>query len=184
MILIPSFRGSNSETKTNLPVPGGMGRFVRFIGEDNEAGFYYKIRRQTTRKRAWETCFHSPVLYSRACCAYDIFFKVFYCFIGSGILSYSSTKEYIFETFEVVSIKSVSTHDSGVILSVKSTQQKLCETHNVRYSNTKSFTVNGRKVTIDYIDNTKRHSYERLVEFYILPDDATYWAKLSSKFNK
>lgn len=34
------------------------------------------------------------------------------------------------------------------------------------------------------IDNTKRHSYERLVEFYILPDDATYWAKLSSKFNK
>lgn len=44
--------------------------------------------------------------------------------------------------------------------------------------------VNGRKVTIDYIDNTKRHSYERLVEFYILPDDATYWAKLSSKFNK
>lgn len=88
------------------------------------------------------------------------------------------------KTFLADAVCTVSTHDSGVILSVKSTQQKLCETHNVRYSNTKSFTVNGRKVTIDYIDNTKRHSYERLVEFYILPDDATYWAKLSSKFNK
>lgn len=88
------------------------------------------------------------------------------------------------KTFLADAVCTVSTHDFGVVLSIESTQSKLCETHNVLYSNTNNFTVSERKVTIDYIDNTKRHSYERLVEFYILPDDATYWAKLSSKFSK
>lgn len=88
------------------------------------------------------------------------------------------------KTFCADAVCTVSTHDFGVVLSIKSTQSKLCKTHNVLYSNTNSFTVSERKVTISYTDNTKRHSYERLVEFYILPDDATYWAKLSSKFSK
>lgn len=88
------------------------------------------------------------------------------------------------KTFLADAICTVSTHDLGIVLSVESTQPKLCETHNVLYSNTKNFTVSERKVTISYTDNTKSLSSDRLVEFYILPDDAAFWIELSGKFSK
>lgn len=88
------------------------------------------------------------------------------------------------KTFLADAVCTVSTHDFGVVLSIKSTQSKQCETHNVLYSNTNKFTVGERKVTISYTDNTKSKQYERLVEFHILPDDTAFWTELSNKFSK
>lgn len=88
------------------------------------------------------------------------------------------------KTFLADAICTVSAHDFGVLLSIKSTQSKLCETHNVLYSNTNNFTVSERKVTISYADNTKGQPYDHLVEFHILPDDVAFWTELSNKFSK
>lgn len=88
------------------------------------------------------------------------------------------------KTFLADAVCTVSTHDFGVVLSIKSAQSQQCETHNVLYSNTNKFTVGDRKVTINYIDNTKRKSYERLIEFHIMPDDTAFWTELSNEFRK
>lgn len=88
------------------------------------------------------------------------------------------------KSFLADAVCTVSAHDFGVVLSIESKQSKLCETHNVLYSNASSFTVSERKVTISYTDNTKRKPYERLVEFHILPDDVAFWTDLSNKFRK
>lgn len=88
------------------------------------------------------------------------------------------------KTFLADAVCTVSVHDFGVVLSIESTQSKLCETHNVLYSDTNNFVVSERKVTISYIDNTKRQPYVRLVEFHIQPDDAAFWTELSNRFCK
>lgn len=88
------------------------------------------------------------------------------------------------KTFLADAVCTVSTHDFGVMLSIESAQSKLCETHNVLYSNTNSFTVSERKVTISYTDNGKKRPYSRLVEFHIQPNDAAFWSGLSNKFSK
>lgn len=88
------------------------------------------------------------------------------------------------KAFLADAVCTVSAHDFGVVLSIESTQPKLCETHNVLYSNTNNFTVSERKVTISYTDKTKRQPYDRLVEFHILPDDAAFWTELSNKFSE
>ena len=88
------------------------------------------------------------------------------------------------KTFLADAICTVSAHDFGVLLSIKSTQSKLCETHNVLYSNTNNFIVGERKVTISYADNTKGKPNDRLVEFHILLDDVAFWTELSNKFSK
>lgn len=88
------------------------------------------------------------------------------------------------KNFLADAVCTVSVHDFGVLLSIKSTQSKLCENHNVLYSNTNSFTVSERKVTISYTDNTKKRPYDRMIEFHILPDDAVFWTELSNKFSK
>lgn len=87
------------------------------------------------------------------------------------------------KTFLSDAVCTVSAHDFGVVLSIVSTQTKLCETHNVLYSNISNFTVSERNVTISYTDNTKRQTYNRQVEFHILPDDAAFWTDLSNKFS-
>ena len=87
------------------------------------------------------------------------------------------------KNFLTDAVCTISTHDLGVVLTIESTQLKLCENHNVLYSNTKEFTVSGRKVSISYTDNTKRCPFECLIEFYILPDDVAFWTELSDKFS-
>lgn len=87
------------------------------------------------------------------------------------------------KTFLVDAVCTVSVHDFGVLLSIKSTHSKRCETHNVLYSNTNNFTVSERKVTISYTDNTKKQPYEHLIEFYIRPDDTAFWTELSTEFS-
>lgn len=88
------------------------------------------------------------------------------------------------KTFLTDAICSVTIHDFGVELSIKSVQSKLCETLNVLYLNVNDFTVSGRKVTISYMDNGKKQPHGRTVEFHILPDDTAFWNELSNKFNK
>ena len=78
----------------------------------------------------------------------------------------------------------VSIHDLGVVLTIESAQPKLCEIHNVLYSNTDSFTISERNVTISYICNEKRWSYNHIVEFYILLNDIEFWNELSNAFGK
>lgn len=78
----------------------------------------------------------------------------------------------------------VSIHDLGVVLTIESAQPKLCEIHNVLYSNTDSFTISERNVTISYICNEKRWPYNHIVEFYILQNDIEFWNELSNAFGK
>lgn len=88
------------------------------------------------------------------------------------------------KNFLADAVCTVSAHDFGVVLTIVSTQTKLCETHNLLYSNTGNFTVRERKVTISYTDNTKGQPHDRLVEFHILPGDTAFWTELSNKFSK
>lgn len=88
------------------------------------------------------------------------------------------------KTFLIDAVCTVSVHDFGALLSIKSTQSKLCATHNVLYSNTNSFIVSEQKVTISYTNNAKRKPYDCLVEFHILPADMVFWTNLSKKFCK
>lgn len=78
----------------------------------------------------------------------------------------------------------VSIHDLGVVLTIESAQPKLCEIHNVLYSNTDSFTISERNVAISYICNEKRWPYNHIVEFYILQNDIEFWNELSNAFGK
>lgn len=87
-------------------------------------------------------------------------------------------------TFLSDAVCTASIHDLGVVLTIESAQPKLCEIHNVLYSNTDSFTISGRKVTISYICNEKRRPYNRIVEFYILQNDIEFWNELSNAFGK
>lgn len=87
-------------------------------------------------------------------------------------------------TFLSDAVCTASIHDLGVVLTIESAQPKLCEIHNVLYSNTDSFTISERKVTISYICNEKRRPYNRIVEFYILQNDIEFWNELSNAFGK
>lgn len=88
------------------------------------------------------------------------------------------------KSFLADAVCTVTIHDFGVELSIKSVQSKLCETLNVLYPNVNDFTVNRRKVTISYMDNGKKQPHGRTVEFHILPDDTAFWNELSNKFSK
>lgn len=84
----------------------------------------------------------------------------------------------------IIAVCTASIHDLGVVLTIESAQPKLCEIHNVLYSNTDSFTISERNVTISYICNEKRWPYNHIVEFYILQNDIEFWNELSNAFGK
>lgn len=61
-------------------------------------------------------------------------------------------------------------------LSIQSTQSKLCESHEIQYTDIKTFSIIEREVYIKFVDTNKR---KQTLRFYVRNDDVQFWQRLA-----
>ncbi len=70
--------------------------------------------------------------------------------------------------------------DRGFKMDIQSTQSKLCGSYMIAYNQVNSFTVENRKVTIDFYEGQQK-AFRRTLEFYVSQDDVDFWTEQANK---
>ncbi len=70
--------------------------------------------------------------------------------------------------------------ECGVKMDIQSAQSELCGSYMIAYNQVNLFTVENRKVTIDFYGGQQK-DFRRTLEFYISQDDVDFWTEQANK---